>query len=76
MKAVCNHCKNEYAWYSHSHEASGLRRHRTRCKMYLKNGGRKQQLNTEGKVVSRKYDHIVFMQLIAKTIVQHIFKYI
>ncbi|XP_048634105.1 zinc finger BED domain-containing protein RICESLEEPER 2-like [Brassica napus] len=71
MKAVCNHCRNEYAWYSHSHGTSGLRRHRWRCKMYPRNTGRQQQLNTEGKVVSRKYDHTVFRQMIAKTIVQH-----
>ncbi|KAF3593861.1 hypothetical protein DY000_02020741 [Brassica cretica] len=30
MKAACNHCKREYAWYSHSHGTSGLRRHRLR----------------------------------------------
>ncbi|KAF3585205.1 hypothetical protein F2Q69_00026339 [Brassica cretica] len=30
LKAVCNHCRNEYAWYSHSHGTSGLRRHRGR----------------------------------------------
>ncbi|XP_022558100.2 zinc finger BED domain-containing protein RICESLEEPER 2-like [Brassica napus] len=71
LKAVCNHCRNEYAWYYHSHGTSGLMRHQGRCKMYPRNGGRKQQLNTEGKVVSRKYDHIVFRQLVAKTIVQH-----
>ena len=40
LKAVCNHCKNEYAWYSHSHGTSGLRRHRGRCKMYPRNTGR------------------------------------
>ena len=71
LRAVCNHCKNEYAWYSHSHGTSGLRRHRLRCKMYPRNTGRQQQLNTEGKVVSRKYDHTIFRQLVAKTIVQH-----
>ncbi|KAH0867213.1 hypothetical protein HID58_074235 [Brassica napus] len=27
MKAACNHCKREYAWQSHSHGTSGLRRH-------------------------------------------------
>ncbi|KAJ4917456.1 zinc finger BED domain-containing protein RICESLEEPER 2-like [Raphanus sativus] len=32
MKAQCNHCRNEYAWHSHSHGTSGLRRHRFRCK--------------------------------------------
>ena len=71
MKAACNHCKREYARQSHSHGTSGLRRHRMRCKMYLRNGGKQQQLNVDGKVVSRKYDHIVFRQLVAKTIVQH-----
>ncbi|XP_013589208.1 PREDICTED: zinc finger BED domain-containing protein DAYSLEEPER-like [Brassica oleracea var. oleracea] len=39
--------------------------------MYPRNRGRQQQLNTEGKVVSRKYDHTVFRQMVAKTIVQH-----
>lgn len=63
LKAVCNHCKNEYAWYSHSHGTSGLRRHRLRCNMYPRDGERQQQLSTEGKVVSRKYDHTVFRQL-------------
>ncbi|XP_013607798.1 PREDICTED: zinc finger BED domain-containing protein RICESLEEPER 1-like [Brassica oleracea var. oleracea] len=71
LKAVCNHCRDEYAWYSHSHGTSGLRRHWGRCKMYPRNTGRQQQLNTEGKVVSRKYDHTVFRQMVAKTIVQH-----
>ena len=71
LKAVCNHCKNEYAWYSHSHGTSGLRRHRLRCKMYPRNTGRQQQLNVERKVQSRKYDHTVFRQMVAKTIVQH-----
>ncbi|XP_013624245.1 PREDICTED: zinc finger BED domain-containing protein RICESLEEPER 2-like [Brassica oleracea var. oleracea] len=71
LKAVCNHCKHEYVWYSHSHGTSGLRRHRLRCKMYPRNTGRQQQLNTEGKVVSRKYDHTVFRHMVAKTIVQH-----
>ncbi|KAH0879240.1 hypothetical protein HID58_066634, partial [Brassica napus] len=37
LKVVCNHCKNEYAWYSHSHGTSGLRRHRLRCKIYPRN---------------------------------------
>ena len=71
LKAACNHCKREYAWQSHSHGTSGLRRHRLRCKMYPRNGGKQQQLNVEGKVVSRKYNHTVFRQLVAKTIVQH-----
>lgn len=71
LKAVCNHCKNEYAWYSHSHGTSGLRRHRLRCNMIPRDGERQQQLSTEAKVVSRKYDHTVFRQLVAKTIVQH-----
>ncbi|XP_033140589.1 zinc finger BED domain-containing protein RICESLEEPER 2-like [Brassica rapa] len=71
LKAACNHCKHEYAWQSHSHGTSGLRRHRERCKMYPRNRGRQQQLNIEGKVVSRKYDHTVFRQMVAKTIVQH-----
>ena len=71
LKALCNHCRNMYAWYSHSHGTSGLRRHRGRCKMYPRNTGRQQQLNSEGKVVSRKYDHTVFRQMVAKTIVQH-----
>ncbi|KAF3593863.1 hypothetical protein DY000_02020743 [Brassica cretica] len=30
MKAACNHCKREYAWQSHSHGTSGLRRHHMR----------------------------------------------
>ncbi|XP_013633393.1 PREDICTED: zinc finger BED domain-containing protein DAYSLEEPER-like [Brassica oleracea var. oleracea] len=71
LKALCNHCRNMYAWYSHSHGTSGLRRHRGRCKMYPSHTGRQQQLNTEGKVVSRKYGHTVFRQMVAKTIVQH-----
>ncbi|XP_048591471.1 zinc finger BED domain-containing protein RICESLEEPER 2-like [Brassica napus] len=71
QKAACNHCKREYAWQSHSHGTSGLRRHRMRCKMYPRNGERQQQLNIDGRVVSRKYDHVVFRQLVAKTIVQH-----
>ncbi|KAH0880729.1 hypothetical protein HID58_068123, partial [Brassica napus] len=28
LKTACNHCKREYAWKSHSHGTSGLRRHR------------------------------------------------
>ena len=75
LKAACNHCKREYAWQSHSHGTSGLRRHRVRCKMYPRNRGRQQQLNIEGKVVSRKYDHTVFRQMVAKTIVQHDLSY-
>ena len=71
LKDVCNHCKHEDAWYSHSHGTSGLRRHRLRCKMYPRNTGRQQQLNVERKVQSRKYDHTVFRQMVAKTIVQH-----
>ncbi|WZZ00215.1 hypothetical protein YC2023_072543 [Brassica napus] len=71
QKAACNHCKRVYAWQSHSHGTSGLRRHRMRCKMYPRNGGRQQQLNVDGRVVSRKYDHAVFRQLVAKKIVQH-----
>ena len=39
--------------------------------MYPRNRGRQQQLNIKGKVVSRKYDHTVFRQMVAKTIVQH-----
>lgn len=31
-KAKCKHCKNEYAWRSHSHGTTALRRHRERCK--------------------------------------------
>ena len=40
-------------------------------KMYPRNTGRQQQLNTEGRVVSRKYYNTVFRQMVAKTIVQH-----
>ena len=71
MKAVCNHCRNEYAWHSHSHGTSGLRRHRWRCKVYQRNNRNQQQINFEGKLQSRKYDHTAFRQMIAKTIVQH-----
>ncbi|KAH0904253.1 hypothetical protein HID58_043756, partial [Brassica napus] len=35
LKAACNHCKREYAWQSHSHGTSGLRRHRLRWSMRL-----------------------------------------
>ncbi|KAF8080408.1 hypothetical protein N665_0948s0006 [Sinapis alba] len=69
-KAKCNHCKNEYVWSSHSHGTSALRRHRERCKMYTRFNG-KINLNAEGKLQSREYDHFAFRQLVAKSIVMH-----
>ncbi|KAF2573943.1 hypothetical protein F2Q70_00004981 [Brassica cretica] len=35
LKAACNNCRNEYAWQSHSHGTSGLRRHRVRCMYWI-----------------------------------------
>ncbi|XP_048635103.1 zinc finger BED domain-containing protein RICESLEEPER 2-like [Brassica napus] len=69
-KAKCNHCKNEYAWSSHGHGTTSLKRHRGIFKMYRRLNG-KMNVNAEGKLVPRKYDHLVFRQLVAKTIVQH-----
>ncbi|XP_056862075.1 zinc finger BED domain-containing protein RICESLEEPER 2-like [Raphanus sativus] len=69
-KAKCNHCKNEYAWSSHGHGTTSLKRHRDVCKMYTRLNG-KMNVNAEGRLQPRKYDHLVFRQLVAKTIVQH-----
>ncbi|XP_013632998.1 PREDICTED: zinc finger BED domain-containing protein RICESLEEPER 3-like [Brassica oleracea var. oleracea] len=69
-KAKCNHCKNEYAWSSHGHGTTSLKRHCGICKMYTRLNG-KMNVNAEGKLIPRKYDHLVFRQLVAKTIVQH-----
>ncbi|XP_018453636.1 zinc finger BED domain-containing protein RICESLEEPER 3-like [Raphanus sativus] len=63
MKAQCNHCRNQYAWHSHSHGTSGLRRHRLRCRMYQRNNRGQQQINFAGKLQSRKYDHTIFRQM-------------
>lgn len=52
MKAQCNHCRNEYAWHSHSHGTSGLRRHRFRCKVYQRKNRNQQKINFEGKLHS------------------------
>ncbi|XP_056850660.1 zinc finger BED domain-containing protein RICESLEEPER 2-like [Raphanus sativus] len=71
MKAQCKHCRNEYAWHSHSHGTSGLRRHRFRCKVYQRKNRNQQKINFKGKLHSGKYDHTVFRQMVAKTIVQH-----
>ncbi|XP_056859979.1 zinc finger BED domain-containing protein RICESLEEPER 2-like [Raphanus sativus] len=71
MKAQCKHCRNEYAWHSHSHGTSGLRRHRFRCKVYQRKNRNQQKINFEGKLHSGKYDHTVFRKMVAKTIVQH-----
>ncbi|KAF8100489.1 hypothetical protein N665_0223s0016 [Sinapis alba] len=69
-RAKCNHCKNEYAWSSHSHGTIGLRRHCDRCKLYPRNLGNKK-LNAEAKLHPGKYDHVVFRQLVSKSIIQH-----
>ncbi|XP_056860086.1 zinc finger BED domain-containing protein RICESLEEPER 2-like [Raphanus sativus] len=71
MKAQCKHCRNEYAWHSHSHGTSGLRRHHFRCKVYQRKNRNQQKINFEGKLHSGKYDHTVFRQMVAKTIAQH-----
>ncbi|CAN6975906.1 unnamed protein product, partial [Brassica rapa subsp. trilocularis] len=70
QKAKCNYCKNDYAWTSHGHGTSGLRRHRDRCKLFPRNL-RTKKLDAEAKLVSGKYDHVVFKQLVTKTIIQH-----
>ena len=69
-KAKCNYCKNEYAWIFHGHGTTGFRRHRDRCKLYPRNLQTKK-LDAEAKLVSGKYDHVVFKQLVTKTIIQH-----
>ena len=69
-KAKCNHCKNKYAWSSHGHGTTSLKSYRGICKMYTRLN-EKMNVNAEGKLVPHKYDHLVFRQLVANTIVQH-----
>ncbi|CAH2052993.1 unnamed protein product [Thlaspi arvense] len=73
QKAQCKHCKKEYKHQSHKNGTATLGRHSKRCSLTPRTSGDigNMMINTEAKLQARKIDHLVFREMVAKTIIQH-----
>ncbi|KAG7603975.1 Zinc finger C2H2 superfamily [Arabidopsis thaliana x Arabidopsis arenosa] len=71
-RAMCKHCKSDYAYNAHKNGTNTYRRHLQICKLVPRNGDISQMMvNAEAKLQARKIDQSVFRELVAKTIIQH-----
>jgi len=71
-RAMCKHCKLDYAYNAHKNGKNTYRRYLQICKLVPRNGDvSKMMVNAEAKLQARKIDQSVFRELVAKTIIQH-----
>jgi len=71
-RAICKHCKSDYAYNAHKNGKNTYRRYLQICKLVPRNGDvSKMMVNAEAKLQARKIDQSVFRELVAKTIIQH-----